>query len=77
MSRTTVAFDPDVAAEIQRLRRDRGVGVSAVVNDLIRRGLNTPATVTRFEQRASPMGARVDLTNIADLLETLGGPATR
>jgi hypothetical protein len=37
--RTTVTFDEDVAAAIARLQRDRHIGVSAAVNELVRRGL--------------------------------------
>ncbi|MGH9181117.1 MAG: ribbon-helix-helix protein, CopG family, partial [Acidimicrobiales bacterium] len=37
--RTTVEFDTDTARAVEELRRDRGVGVSEAVNELIRRGL--------------------------------------
>ena len=37
--RTTVTFDGDVAAAIEQIRRERGLGVSAAVNELIRTGL--------------------------------------
>ena len=75
--RTTVAFEPDVAAEIERLRRERAEGVSAVVNDLIRRGMAATAPRPAFVQTTSDMGARVDVSNITDLLETIDGPAAR
>lgn len=37
--RTTLTLDDDVAAEIERLRRDRHVNLKDVVNDALRRGL--------------------------------------
>lgn len=75
--RTTIAFDPDVAAEVERVRKERSVGVSAVVNELIRRGLAAPPSRGEFVQTVSPMGARIDVSNVADVLETLDGPAAR
>lgn len=75
--RTTIALDPDVAVEVERLRRERSTGVSAVVNDLIRQGLAAPAPRAEFVQTVSPMGARIDVGNIAEVLETIGGPAAR
>lgn len=75
--RTTVSFDPDVAVEVERLRRERAEGVSAVVNELIRRGLSVRAPEHEFVQTVSPMRARIDVSNVADVLETLEGPLTR
>ena len=75
--RTTVDFDPDVAAQIERLRRERAQGVSTVVNDLIRRGMAAPAPRPAFFQTTSDMGARVGVSNIADLLEAIDDPAAR
>lgn len=73
--RTTIALDPDVAAEVERLRRERSAGVSAVVNELIRRGLAAPPERARFVQTTSPMGARMDVSNVAEVLETIDGPS--
>ncbi len=44
--RTTVTLDPDVAAAVSHLRTERGIGVSAAINDLVRRGLATEATAS-------------------------------
>lgn len=75
--RTTVTLDDDVAAAVIRLQRDRGVGVSAAINQLVRDGLmRTPAS-PRFEQRTSSMRARIDVTNVAEALDLLDGPAAR
>lgn len=76
--RTTVTLEPDVAAAVATLRRERHVGVSAAVNELIRSGLaRAGADGEPFVQRTSPMGARMDIANIADVLEVLDGPASR
>lgn len=72
--RTTVALDPDVQAEIDR-RRSAGAGLSSVVNDLIRAGISAKPAQRPFVQQSSPMHARIDLRNIADVLETIDGPA--
>ena len=75
--RTTVTLQPDVAAAVESLRRERHVGVSAAVNELIRSGLGrSNAAVRPFEQRTSMMGARTDVANVAEVLELLEGPAS-
>ncbi|MGH3875287.1 MAG: ribbon-helix-helix protein, CopG family [Pseudonocardiaceae bacterium] len=73
--RTTVSLDDDVAAAVQRMRVERNIGLSEAVNELARAGLTVPSQRTRFVQRAFPMGARVDVTNIGDALEYLEGPS--
>lgn len=75
--RTTVVLEADVAAAVARLRRDRGLGLSEAVNSLIRAGLSGPRERQAFRQRAAPMGLRIDVTNVADALEVLEGPAAR
>lgn len=69
--RTTVTFDEDVAAAITRARRERGVGVSEAVNDLIRAGLHVKKARRRFRQRSSALSLRLDATNVAETLEIL------
>lgn len=76
--RTTVALDSDVAAAVERLRRERGIGVSAALNDLARRGLvdgSEPGAGYLVEPRA--MGLRIDVGNVAEALEQLDGPTAR
>lgn len=75
--RRTVTFDSDVAAAIDKLRRERGVGTSAVVNALVRDGLTRRPKAAKFAQRASPMRAHIDVTNVAAALELLDGPTAR
>lgn len=54
--RTTVTLDPDVAKLLEQLQRDRGQGLSEVLNNLVRAGSAQRATVTPFVQGASDMG---------------------
>ena len=75
--RTTVEFDADTAKAIERLRRERGLGVSEAVNELIRRGLLSKDDRKPFRQRTRPLGIRVDVTNVADALEILEGTDSR
>ena len=75
--RTTVTFDDDVAAAVDQLRRERHVGVSAAVNELVRRGLVRRGETDRFVQRTSAGHARLDLTDVGEVLDLLDGPAHR
>jgi metal-responsive CopG/Arc/MetJ family transcriptional regulator len=75
--RTTVNLDDDVAAAVERLRRERGVGLSEAVNDLARRGLAAVPRARRFEQRTADVGIRIDVTDIGAVLEALDGPEAR
>ncbi|MBA2523824.1 MAG: ribbon-helix-helix protein, CopG family [Solirubrobacterales bacterium] len=70
--RTTITLDDEVAAAVWRLRKERGSGVSAAINDLARRGLAAEAHATpRFEQETSAIGLRIDVDNVAEALEQL------
>ena len=75
--RTTVTLDDDVAAAIERLRRERGVGLSDAINDLIRAGLRTKLQRRKFRQRTRAIGLRIDVANVAEALKQLEGPAAR
>ncbi len=75
--RTTITLDDDVAAAVERLRRDRSLGLSQVVNELIRAGLRGRRARRRFRQRSGALGLRVDVGNVAEALELLEGPARR
>ena len=75
--RTTVEFDADTAKAIERLRRERGIGTSEAVNELIRRGMVRREQRPRFEQRTRSLGIRIDVANVAEALETLEGPSAR
>jgi hypothetical protein len=69
--RTTVNLEDDVASEVTRLRRERGLGLSEAVNELARAGLATVRTDYAYHHPTRDMGALVDLTNVADVLELL------
>ena len=71
--RTTVEFDEDTAKAIDELRRERGLGVSQAVNELIRRGLVPRGEVRRFEQRTRRLGLKIDVSNVAEALELAEG----
>ncbi len=76
--RTTVTLDRDVAAAVQRLRREQGLGMSEALNRLARAGL-TLATERRrpYRQRTTRLALKVDVTNLAEAMEQLDGPAAR
>ncbi|MGP8161366.1 MAG: CopG family transcriptional regulator [Candidatus Dormibacteria bacterium] len=71
--RTTVVLEDDVAAAIDQLRRSDSVGLSDAVNQLIRAGLRQAPRARRFRQRSAPLGLRIDVSNVAEALETLDG----
>lgn len=69
--RTTLKLDDDVVAELERLRRDEGLGLSEAVNVLIRRGLAQPRRRTEYEHRSADVGLRIDVTDIGAVLDVL------
>ena len=79
--RTTVTFDQDVESALRRLRRERGLGVSEAVNELVRAGLAASRHSTDrpepFRQPTAALDLRVDVANVAEALEQLDGPAAR
>jgi hypothetical protein len=70
--RTTVVIDSDVAGEIERLRRE-GMGLSEALNLLARRGMarRPSSEAIKYKHRTSRIGLKVDVTNIADVLDLL------
>jgi hypothetical protein len=76
--RTTIELEDDTARAVDQLRRERGVGTSEAVNLLLRRGmLAAEADPAPFRQRTRDLGLRIDVSNVADALETLDGPTAR
>jgi hypothetical protein len=76
--RTTVTLDPDVAAAVSHLQAEQGIGVSAAINDLVRRGLASEHPRRRFVQRTSSMGVpSIPLDDIAGVLDVLEGDSRR
>jgi hypothetical protein len=75
--RTTITLSDDVAAAVERLRRERSIGLSEAVNDLVRQGLVAGHERALFHQRTHDLGEGVDVTDVAEAIETLDGPAAR
>jgi hypothetical protein len=75
--RTTVTLADDVVAAVEQRRREQGVGLSEVLNDLVRAGLAAPRDRTAFRQATHDLGEGIDVSNIGDAIETLDGPAAR
>jgi predicted transcriptional regulator len=72
--RTTVRLDDDVAAAVERLQRERHIGMSEAVNTLARAGLRAHHPPRQaFRQRTSKLGLTVDVSNVAEALELLDG----
>ena len=72
--RTTVTFDPDVAKILERLQKERGVGLSDVVNDAVRDASKPvpKGTPKRFVQTTSDMGPfKMPIDNIGEVLDIL------
>ncbi len=76
--RTTITLADDVAAAVDERRRQHGVGMSEAVNDLVRTGLTAARSSKPFRQESHDLGeGGVDVSNVADALETLDGPRGR
>ncbi len=68
--RTTVTLDPDVAARLKAVARERGLSFKAALNDAIRSGLDASSVPARpYRVRARPLGLRpgVDLDHAVRL----------
>lgn len=72
--RTTITLADDVAAAVERLRRERSLGLSEAVNELIRSGLISAQPHHPFEQETHDLGKGIDYRNVAEALEALDGP---
>lgn len=75
--RTTITLADDVAAGVDKLRRERDLGLSEAVNELVRAGLTAERSAPPFRQKTYDLGVGVDVSNIGDVLETLDGPMAR
>jgi hypothetical protein len=58
-----VVLDPDVAAKLKAIARQRGISFKQALNQAVRAGLGSRQTSRPFEQYTQPMGLRpgVDL----------------
>lgn len=71
--RTTVELDDDTATAIDQLRRERNLGVSEAINEMIRRALLPRPQREPFHQQTYALGLRIDVSDIAQALEILEG----
>lgn len=69
--RTTVTLAADVAAEVERLRREQGLGVSEAVNLLARRAMAAKPERKPYVPLAYPVGVKIDVSNIGEVLDLL------
>jgi Ribbon-helix-helix protein, copG family len=56
--RTTVTLDPDVAAELKELAKQRGVPFRQVLNDAVRAGLAARTTPRPYRLPTARLGLR-------------------
>jgi hypothetical protein len=76
--RTTLTIEPDVAIELERLRKSREVSLKDIINELLRRGLrdiNAQKQRKPFRTRTFKMGPSLigPLDNIAEVLALVEG----
>jgi hypothetical protein len=72
--RTTVTLDPDIAARLRELARQRGSSFKATINSTLRAGLEAGrGTGARYEERTVDLGVRpgIDLTKALRLASEL------
>ena len=71
-------MDDDVVAAIDELRRAESLGMSEALNWLVRRGLSAKSVPRKqFRQQTARLGLSVDVSNVAETLETLEGLRSR
>jgi hypothetical protein len=61
----------DVAAAIEKTRRERGLGLSEAVNDLVRAGLVQQEAGAPIEVPAYDMGIGIDVSDIGEAIEQI------
>lgn len=70
--RTTITLADDVAAEMERLRREDGLGPSEALNLLARRGIAVRASrPAPYRHHAADVGVRIDVRNVGEVLDLL------
>jgi hypothetical protein len=69
--RTTITLADDVAAGLEKLRRERGLGLSEAVNDLVRAGLTDRGAKPQAECPTHDMGIGIDVRNVGEAIETI------
>jgi hypothetical protein len=69
--RTTIDLADDVAAAVEKARRERGLGLSEAVNDLVRAGLVSCRDVPPIDPPSYDMGISINVDNIGEVIELL------
>lgn len=70
--RTTITLADDVAAGIEKVRRERDLGLSEAVNDLIRAGLTERGERPFVDFPTYDMGsALIDVSNVGEAIEAI------
>jgi Ribbon-helix-helix protein, copG family len=72
--RTTVTLDPDVAARLRRLARERGASFKSTINETLRAGLEAGRTPgRRYEEQTADLGVLpgIDITKAMALASEL------
>jgi len=72
--RTTLTLADDVVAAVEKLRRERSIGMSDAVNELVRAGLTRSAPAAPFRQKAHDLGRGIDVSNVAGDSRRANGP---
>lgn len=67
--RTTITLDPDLAAKLRAMARERGISFKEAVNGAIRRGLARSLQAQPYRVPVRPMGLRrgIDLDQALQL----------
>ena len=69
--RTTITLADDVDAAVEEVMRREGIGRSEAVNSLVRAGLARQGSRATYQPRTFPMGVRIDVTDIGEVLDLL------
>lgn len=70
--RTTVTLDRDAAKILERLQKERGQGLSEVVNDALRSAGAAPPARRQFVQTTSDMGLpKMPIDNTQEVLDVV------
>lgn len=72
--RTTVNIDPDLAAKLRRIARERGTSFKEALNSVLRAGIGAQGGTARpYRVRARPLGLRpgIDIDKALRLAATM------
>jgi hypothetical protein len=69
--RTTITLADDANAAVEEVMRRRNVGRSEAVNELIRSAVAHRAPSSDYVPRTHSIGLRVDVANVADVLDLI------